>query len=97
MTRSKKSPVLVVGSNLRGNIGIGENGQVAVRFWNHSSALDILIISVQNVHRWLAHGLQQLRSGMFVEHPFAECTKLLPLVTAVLDTSCQEAQWQDAD
>lgn len=76
--------MFVVSPNLRGYVGIGKDGYIAAGFRGNGGALDILIVAEADVHRGIAHRLEELRTRMLVEHPFAECTKLLPLVTTVL-------------
>lgn len=76
--------MFVVRPNLRGYVGVGEDGYVATGLRGNSGALDILVVAEANVHRGIAHRLEELRTRMLVEHSFAERTELLPLVTAVL-------------
>ncbi len=76
--------VLIVCSNLGRYVWIVEDGGIAARLRRDSGTLDILVVAETDIDRRVSHGLEQLRAGMFVEHPLAECTELLPLVSTVL-------------
>lgn len=90
-------PVLVVRANLGRDIWVRKDRKFATGLGRDGGTLNVLVCTESNVDRRIAHGFKKLSARVLVEHAFAEGTKLLPLVTAVLDTSCQEAQWQDAD
>ena len=79
-------PVLIVRAHLRGDVGIGEDGQLATGFGYNSCALDVLIAAKTDVDRGVSYDLEQLCARMFVQHALAECPKLLPFITAVLRT-----------
>ena len=89
--------LLVVRANLGRDIWVRKDRKFATGLGRDGGTLNVLVCTESNVDRRIAHGFKKLSARVLVEHAFAEGTKLLPLVTAVLDTSCQEAQWQDAD
>ena len=80
-------PVLVVCTNLRRNFWVREDRKFPIRLWGQRRALNVLVRPESDVHRWITHGLQQLRTGMFVEHPFTEGPEFLPFVTTILRES----------
>lgn len=76
--------MFVVGPHGERYVQIREYWQGTVGFRNNGSTLDVLIRSESDVDWRVARGSEQLRSRVFVEHPFTERGLFLPLETAVL-------------
>lgn len=82
--------MLVVCPYLWRNVGIGEDGQLAVRLWYDRCALYVLVVAEPDIDRRVADGLQQPRARMLVQHALAECTELFPLVAAILRSTARQ-------
>ena len=76
--------MLVICPHLRWYVWIGEDGEITAGLRSDSGALNVLIVAETNVDGRVTHSLEQLRARVLVEHPFAERTELLPLVSAAL-------------
>ena len=76
--------MFIVRSYLGRYIWVGKDCQVTIGCWGNDRALNILFVAKTNLDRGVPDRLEQLSARMFVEHAFAECTKLLPLVPTVL-------------
>ena len=81
--------MLIVRADLGWNVRVGEDGELALWFWSDSSALDVLITAEADIDGGIAHGLEQLRARVLVEHSFTKRTKLLPFVAAILDARAE--------
>ena len=77
--------MLVIRADLRRDIGVREDRQFAARLGDHGGTLDILVVAEANVDRRVAHGLEELGTGMFVEHTLTKRAKLLPFKPSVLN------------
>lgn len=84
--------MLIVRAYLRRGIRICEYGKFAVWLGSNRSTLNILVTSKSNIDRGIADSLEELSTGMLVEHPFTESAELLPLVSAVLKLSINTQQ-----
>lgn len=50
--------MFVVCSHRQRNVRIGEDLEGTIRFWSHSGALNILVISKPNIDGGVSHGLE---------------------------------------
>lgn len=81
--------MLIVCANGKRHIRIDEDGQVAIWFWSDGCTLDVLIVSKAYVGRRVSEGFEQVRAGMFAQHPLAEGTVFFPFIPAILKTGYQ--------
>ena len=90
------SPVFVVSADLRRDVGIREDRELAVRLRHDSGALNILVVTKTNVDWMVANCFEQTSTGVLVEHALAECSELLPLIATVLYCRVNERLMYDA-
>jgi hypothetical protein len=77
--------VLVVCLDLGRHVRVGEYRQLSIRFRCNLDALYVLVGAKADVWWRVAGALDQLGTGMLVEHPLAEGAELFPFVAPVLD------------
>lgn len=55
-----------------------------IRHGCYSSALNVLVVSKSDIHRWIPSSFENLGTGMLAEHSFAKGVIFLPLITSIL-------------
>ena len=76
--------MFIICSNSERDIWIREHRCFAVRLRSNGRALDVLLAAKSDVHRRVPDNLEQLGTGMLVEHSLTKRAIFFPFIAAIL-------------